>query len=75
MIDRQTPMIQVEARTLAIENTPVKSLTVPASLLTAEGDIKANNLTMIPYYAWNNRGIGSMQVWFAATADKLRKQR
>ncbi|MBD3383592.1 hypothetical protein GF407_01585 [candidate division KSB1 bacterium] len=22
-------------------------------------------LTMVPYYAWNNRGIGSMMVWLA----------
>ena len=22
------------------------------------------DITMIPYYAWNNRGVGSMNVWF-----------
>jgi hypothetical protein len=25
---------------------------------------KTSNLTLIPYYAWSNRGVGQMKVWF-----------
>jgi DUF1680 family protein len=26
-------------------------------------------LTLIPYYAWSNRGVGKMQVWFPRAAN------
>lgn len=28
------------------------------------GEVRPHNITMIPYYAWNNRGDSSMMVWF-----------
>ncbi|WP_432797787.1 glycoside hydrolase family 127 protein [Poriferisphaera sp. WC338] len=28
-----------------------------------DGNAKSGNVTLIPYYAWNNRGVGSMTVW------------
>ena len=30
----------------------------------------ASNLTLIPYYAWNNRGVSTMNIWFAETKEK-----
>jgi hypothetical protein len=29
-------------------------------------------LTLVPYYAWNNRGVGAMQVWFPDNMATLR---
>lgn len=39
-------------------------LTTPASALTEQGEIEPVDLKLTPYYAWNNRGAGSMTVWF-----------
>lgn len=41
----------------------IPSLMIPAGEKTADGN-KSFNLTLLPYYAWNNRGDGSMMVWF-----------
>lgn len=38
--------------------------TLPAKALTADGGIDEARLVLTPYYAWNNRGVGSMTVWF-----------
>jgi len=40
----------------------VVSVSFP-STESREGENRAHQLTMIPYYAWNNRGTGSMIVW------------
>ena len=32
---------------------------------------KAAKLTMIPYYAWNHRGIGLMEVWMPQSISAL----
>lgn len=39
------------------------------------GTLKSGNirLTLIPYYAWNHRGAGNMDVWMAADLDGLGK--
>ena len=37
---------------------------VPASGVTKAGESEAAKLVLTPYYAWNNRGTGSMTVWF-----------
>ena len=36
-----------------------------------EAEIKSARLTMIPYYAWNHRGPGEMQVWMPQTIRTL----
>jgi DUF1680 family protein len=36
----------------------------PAEAVTADGKTEEKNLSLIPYYAWNNRGPSSMTVWF-----------
>ncbi|BDD08023.1 hypothetical protein FUAX_04550 [Fulvitalea axinellae] len=40
----------------------VERITVPARQISADG-VTASELNMVPYYAWNNRGKGSMIVW------------
>lgn len=41
--------------------------------LSADGTLTAKNLrlTLIPYYAWNHRGAGHMDVWLAKNLDGL----
>ncbi|QJE94520.1 glycoside hydrolase family 127 protein [Luteolibacter luteus] len=40
----------------------VTALSFPAQRLS-EGKAKDGTLKMIPYYAWNNRGAGEMEIW------------
>ncbi len=37
---------------------------VPANAVTKDEKTESANLVLTPYYAWNNRGTGSMSVWF-----------
>jgi hypothetical protein len=39
----------------------------PANALTEKGSPEKRDLTLVPYYAWNNRKPGSMMVWFPTT--------
>ncbi|HEV2294725.1 MAG TPA: beta-L-arabinofuranosidase domain-containing protein [Tepidisphaeraceae bacterium] len=47
------------------------SVTLPASAVGAEGAAPVK-LKLIPYYAWNNRGNGSMIVWLPRQAEMVR---
>lgn len=38
--------------------------TIPANAITKNKTTKNEELTLTPYYAWNNRDVGSMTVWF-----------
>ena len=53
----------------------VKALTVSGQTLgtnqQGEAVISPATLTMIPYYAWNHRGPGDMQVWMAQSIRAL----
>jgi DUF1680 family protein len=42
----------------------IVAVNVPAKITDSIGD-NNENLKLIPYYAWNNRGEGSMLVWFS----------
>lgn len=46
----------------------IANVKVPAMRKTANGQKEAA-LTLLPYYAWNNRGDGSMMVWFPESAE------
>jgi hypothetical protein len=37
---------------------------LPAEAVTVDGKTEEKSLSLIPYYAWNNRGPSSMTVWF-----------
>jgi DUF1680 family protein len=47
-----------------IDSGSFLSVGVPARALTKDGETESAELTLIPYYAWNNRGTGAMSVWF-----------
>ncbi|NDV69533.1 glycoside hydrolase family 127 protein [Dysgonomonas sp. 25] len=38
---------------------------VPAKYLDIKGQSHASMLTLVPYYAWNNRDVSTMNIWFA----------
>lgn len=49
----------------------IPALKVEAAVATADNEVPAT-LTLIPYYAWNNRGDKAMNVWFARDAATAR---
>ena len=56
----------------------VKSLEVEGvqeAVVDADGRLALRDvrLRLIPYYAWNHRGVGKMEVWFANRLKGLRK--
>ena len=42
--------------------------TTHSNALTENGKSEKRNLTLVPYYAWNNRKPGSMTIWFPTNA-------
>ncbi|MCA9261204.1 MAG: glycoside hydrolase family 127 protein, partial [Planctomycetales bacterium] len=58
------PLSIAEHQTLAVD--------VPAARLIDAGGSAPASLRMIPYYAWNNRGVGSMAVWLPDNVQTLR---
>lgn len=52
--------------------TGIPYVTIPASALDSECNEIKTPLTLVPYYAWNNRGDnGTMNVWFAQDAGTV----
>ncbi len=45
----------------------IPAVSIDACAVSADGEERAT-LTLVPYYAWNNRGDGAMNVWFARSA-------
>ncbi len=56
-------------KTTRIESGSFIQADVSAQAVTKDGDAKSTKLALTPYYAWNNRGAGSMTVWFPTQAD------
>lgn len=46
---------------------------IPAQYIDNKGNAINSDLTLIPYYAWNNRGVSSMNVWFAESEEKAKE--
>ena len=54
----------------------VKAIKTDAQVLEENGNgvsVKNQNLTLIPYYAWNHRGANQMNVWFIQNLSMLDK--
>ncbi len=50
----------------------IPAIEIAANAVTSDEDFSAK-LTLVPYYAWNNRGDKAMNVWFARDAATARK--
>ncbi|MCD7976714.1 MAG: glycoside hydrolase family 127 protein [Tannerellaceae bacterium] len=37
---------------------------IPARYMDSKGAFSSVSLTLVPYYAWNNRGVSTMNIWF-----------
>jgi hypothetical protein len=58
---------------LAIAEHEVTAIKLDAQRLAGDGPPTPAVLKLIPYYAWNNRGVGSMAVWLPDNAETLRR--
>jgi DUF1680 family protein len=63
---------KAEVVPFAIEGHSTRLVTVKAERLNEDGDLEAASLRLVPYYAWNNRGVGSMAVWLPDNVETLR---
>ncbi|TWT36168.1 Non-reducing end beta-L-arabinofuranosidase [Posidoniimonas corsicana] len=63
---------EAELRDLTIDGLQVTAIATPAESLSGDGSLDAATATLIPYFAWNNRGAGSMAVWLPDNAQTLR---
>jgi hypothetical protein len=43
--------------------TPEEKTVITEKVQALKGSVNGKEITMIPYYAWSNRGIGKMKVW------------
>ncbi len=55
--------------TVTIESGSFQQIALPAQAVAEGGDVERETLQLTPYYAWNNRGVGTMCVWFPLTRD------
>ena len=55
---------KVKISAKSIESGRFIQLTIPASRVSRGGVSESTDLVLTPYYAWNNRGVGPMTVWF-----------
>ncbi len=61
----KTPGLQnAMVTTNKIDSGAFLQVRVDAETVTADASVKDSPLNLIPYYAWNNRGVSSMTVWF-----------
>lgn len=62
---------KIQTSALSIAGRDVVAIRFPAAQLVTPTEGKPSELIMIPYYAWSNRGPGSMQVWLPREAKTV----
>lgn len=65
-------LANVVERPLEIAGHQVTAIELDAQAAGDEGDPKPARATLIPYYAWNNRGVSSMAIWLPDNLETLR---
>ncbi len=68
-VDPKTPAAAASLRTIEIEGIRITQIVVPAMEKTANDTSRPAKLVLTPYFAWNNRGPATMQVWIAAREE------
>ena len=69
------PADAADIYTSSMDTKPLAGMTsidIPASVLI-DDQIEVSRLSLIPYFAWNNRGNASMNVWFPRTRELAEK--
>jgi DUF1680 family protein len=59
-------------REIEIAGQRVTAIQVSALRLAGAAEPEPAPLTLVPYYAWNNRGVGSMSMWLPDNPETLR---
>ena len=68
--DKTPDVGNAKASTENVDHGSFIQMKIPASTLTKNGGSESDaSLTLTPYYAWNNRGTGSMTVWFSTKEE------
>lgn len=60
----QPEVAHAEVSTRTIDSGSFLQVKINAQALTADKSVENSPLVLTPYYAWNNRGVSSMSVWF-----------
>jgi DUF1680 family protein len=63
MVRPEDVSTSADVQRLAIAGHDTRAIAVAASRLSSDDKWEAAQLVLVPYYAWNNRGVGSMMVW------------
>ncbi len=66
----QTPIVEKQTSGIFKGVDIIKNIN--AKYLDEKGSLKSGKLTLIPYYAWDNRGMTTMNIWFADNEKTLR---
>ena len=62
----------VDEKVIAIADHEVLAVTVDAEQADSSGALQPARLTLVPYFAWDNRGVSSMEVWIPDNESTLR---
>lgn len=68
-VDPKTSDAATSLRTIEIDGIRIVQVEMPAHERTAQGKSQPARLVLTPYFAWNNRGSATMQVWIAAREE------
>ena len=63
-VDDTADVSQAPSWTQTIATGSFQQVSIPARAVTKDGGAESAHLVLTPYYAWNNRGVSSMTVWF-----------
>ncbi|TWT97833.1 Non-reducing end beta-L-arabinofuranosidase [Botrimarina colliarenosi] len=72
MVPPESIEATAEVGPMSIAGHATRAVTVAAERIIDGGDVEPASLGMVPYYAWNNRGVGSMAVWLPDNLETLR---
>lgn len=53
----------------SIQLTVEEGTVLAEKVITVKGKVHNEEFTLIPYYAWSNRGVGKMKVWFPRSTN------
>jgi hypothetical protein len=73
LVDPQQALASARVEPREIAGHQLSAIALEAEWLDGDGKLSPAPLALIPYYAWNNRGVGSMAVWLPDNEATLRR--